>query len=154
MSDLQTIVDRFEIGTLPAEFTDAGMMHDYDRFAALFTEDGIFRIPGAVEFTSRAEIRAGIVRMKSVWEYFIQNVHPGTIVVDGDTATGRSYIYEFGRFNDGQSYSNYAVYHDRYRRTPDGWKFAERSYEIKYLDMTPLPGSVPAAGETHVEVSL
>jgi uncharacterized protein (TIGR02246 family) len=154
MTDFQTIADRFEIGALPAEFTDAGMMHDYDRFAALFTEDGIFRIPGAVEFTSRAEIRAGIVRMKSVWEYFVQTVHPGTIVVDGDTATGRAYISEFGRFNDGRSYSNYAIYHDRYQRTPDGWKFAERSYEVKYLDTTPLPGTAPAPGDLHVDVSI
>jgi hypothetical protein len=27
---------------------------------------------------------------------------------------------------------------DRYRRTPDGWKFTERVYEIRYLDTTPL----------------
>ena len=39
----------------------------------------------------------------------------------------------------------YAVYHDRYERTPDGWKFAERVYEVEYFDTTPLAGSGPAA---------
>jgi hypothetical protein len=39
------------------------------------------------------------------------------------------------------SHLNYAIYHDRYRRTPEGWRFAERVYEIRYLDTTPLAGS-------------
>ena len=38
---------------------------------------------------------------------------------------------------------NYAVYHDRYRRTRDGWKFAERVYELRYVDTTPLTGTAP-----------
>jgi hypothetical protein len=33
MSDLHAIADRIEIEALPGEFTDAGMMRDYDRFA-------------------------------------------------------------------------------------------------------------------------
>jgi hypothetical protein len=33
----------------------------------------------------------------------------------------------------------------RYQRTPDGWKFAERVYEVRYLDHTPLAGSAPHA---------
>ena len=45
MSDLQVIADRVEIEALRGEFTDAGMVHDYDRFAALFTPDGVWRIP-------------------------------------------------------------------------------------------------------------
>ena len=36
MSDLAAIADRFEIEALRGEFTDAIMMHDYDRFASLF----------------------------------------------------------------------------------------------------------------------
>jgi hypothetical protein len=61
----------------------------------------------------------------------------------GDTAAGRAYIVEFGRFRDGSSHLNYSLYHDRYQRTPDGWKFTERVFEIRYVDTTPLRGSVP-----------
>jgi hypothetical protein len=43
---------------------------------------------------------------------------------------------------------NYAIYHDRYARTGDGWKFTERVYEIRYLDNTPLAGSAPHLGGT------
>jgi len=37
------------------------------------------------------------------------------------------------------------VYHDRYQRTPDCWRFTERVYEIRYLNTTPLAGSAPDA---------
>jgi uncharacterized protein (TIGR02246 family) len=149
MRDFQSIADRFEIEALRGEFADAGMTRDYDRFASLFTEDGTWRIPGAnVEFTNRAEIRAGIERLNDIWDYLIQTVHPGTIQVDGDTATGRSYIAEIGHMRNGSSHRNYAVYHDSYRRTADGWRFTSRAYEVFYLDTTPLGGSTPASADS------
>ena len=46
-------------------------------------------------------------------------------------------------FRDGRSELNYAVCHDRYQRTPDGWKFTEPVYQVRYLDITPLAGSAP-----------
>ncbi|HEY6646870.1 MAG TPA: nuclear transport factor 2 family protein [Mycobacterium sp.] len=144
MNDLQTIADRIEIEALRDEFTDALMMHDYDRFAALFTSDGAWRIPYVnVDFVTRKEIRTGIERMQGLWEYFVQTTHPGVIQLDGDTALGRAYIEEFGRMRDGRSELNYSLYHDRYQRTGDGWKFAERVYEVRYLDTSPLAGSAP-----------
>ena len=146
MSDLQVIADRVEIEALRGEFTDASMMRDWDRFASLFTEDGAWRMPHInEELVSRDEIRAGVERLRGLWDFFVQNAHPGTIQLEGDTAVGRAYIAEFGRFRDGGTLLNYSVYHDRYRRTPDGWKFAERAYEIRYVDTTPLAGSAPHA---------
>jgi len=148
MSDLQAIADRVEIEALRGELTDAVMMRDYDRGAALFTEDGVVRIPDInVELVGRKELRAGAERLQGLWDYFVQTTHPGTIQLLGDTAVGRAYICELGRLRDGSSQVNYAVYHDRYRRTPDGWKFAERVYEVRYLDTTPLAGSAPHAAE-------
>jgi hypothetical protein len=148
MSDLQVIADRLEIEALRGEVTDAIMMRDYDRFASLFTLEGAWRMPHInVEFVSREEIRAGIERMQGLWDYFVQTTHPGTIQLDGDTAAGRAYVCEFGRFRDGSSELNYSIYHDRYQRTPDGWKFAERVYEVRYQDTTALTGSAPAGAE-------
>jgi ketosteroid isomerase-like protein len=149
MSDLQAIADRFEIEALRGEFTDASMMRDWDRFASLFTHDGAWRMPHIdEELVSREGIRAGVERLRGLWDYFVQTVHPGTIQLEGDTAVGRAYIEEFGRFRDGTSHLNYSVYHDRYQRTPDGWKFAERRYEVRYVDATSLAGSAPhAAGD-------
>jgi ketosteroid isomerase-like protein len=144
MSNFQDIADRVEIEALRGEFTDAVMMHDYDRLASLFTPDGVVRIPGInAETVSREGIRAGVERLQGLWQYFVQNTHPGATKLEGDTAVGRAYLSEFGQLRDGSSHLNYAIYHDRYERTPDGWKFAERVYEVRYLDTTPLAGSAP-----------
>jgi ketosteroid isomerase-like protein len=135
---------------LRAEFTDAGMMRDFDRFASVFAPDGAWRMPHIdVELVGRSEIRAGTERLQAHWDYFVQTVHPGGVELDGDTATGRTYVEEFGRFRDGSSHLNYAVYHDRYRRTDEGWKFAERLYEIRYVDTTPLTGTAPLSRSDH-----
>lgn len=145
MSDFQVIADRFEIEALRGEAIDAGMMRDYDRFASLFTPDAVWRIPAVnAEFAGRTEIRAGVERLlENLWDYFVQTTHPGTIQLDGDTATGRAYVHSFGHMRDGRSHLNYSAYHDRYQRTPDGWKFAERIDEVRYVDTTPLTGSAP-----------
>ncbi|GHI09464.1 hypothetical protein AQI88_37645 [Streptomyces cellostaticus] len=154
MTDIQALEDRVEIEALRGEFTDAGMMHDYDRFASLFTDDGAWRMPHIpVEFVGRKEIRAAIERLQGHWEYFVQTVHPGTIRIEGDTAVGRAYVAEFGRMHDGNSYLNHSLYHDRYRRTRDGWRFTERRYEVRYLDTTPLTGSAPHPAPGSVRAS-
>lgn len=151
MTDLQAIADRVEIEALRGEFADAAMTHDFDRLASLFTDDGAVRIPDAgAETVGRDGIRVAAERLQGMWEYFLQTVHPGTIRVDGDTASGRTYLCELGRLRDGGSHLNYGIYHDRYRRTLEGWKFSERVYEARYVDTTPLPGTAryPAQATT------
>jgi ketosteroid isomerase-like protein len=144
INDFQAIADRVEIEALRGEFTDAAMMRDRARLASLFTPDGVLRMPNIpAELVGREEIRAGGERLQAQWEFFVQITHPGTIQLDGDTAAGRAYIHELARARDGRQGLNYAIYHDRYRRTPDGWKFTERVYEVRYLDTSPLAGSAP-----------
>ncbi|HEX6021002.1 MAG TPA: nuclear transport factor 2 family protein [Solirubrobacter sp.] len=146
MSDLQAIADRVEIDALRAEFTDAVLTRDFDRLASLFTEDGAVRMPEAnIAVTSREEIRAGVERLQALWDCFVQHSHPGGLEIDGDTASGRTYMTELMHGRPG-SHFNYGVYHDRYRRTPDGWKFAERVYEARYVDTTPLAGAAQVSG--------
>ena len=75
MSNLQAIADRVEIEALRGEFTDAAMMRDYDRFASLFTQDGVadaphqrgVRQPGG----DPGRDRVG----QGLWDYFVQNAH-------------------------------------------------------------------------------
>ena len=144
MSDFQAIADRVEIEALRGEFTDAAMMRDRARLASLFTHDGALRMPNIpAELVGREEIRAGGERLQGQWDFFVQTTHPGTIQLDGASATGRAYMQELARARDGRSELNYAIYHDRYQRTPGGWKFTERVYEVRYLDTSPLAGSAP-----------
>jgi ketosteroid isomerase-like protein len=148
MTDFQAIADRVEIEALRGEFTDAAMMRDRARLASLFTEDAVLRMPNVpVELKGREEIRSGGEALQARWDFFVQTTHPGVIELDGDTATGRTYIQEVVRTLDGIEGLNFAIYHDRYRRTPDGWKFTERVYEVRYLDTTPLGGYAPRPSE-------
>ena len=147
MSDFQAIADRVEIEALRGEFTDAAMMRDYDRLASLFIPDGALRMPNIpAELEGREQIRAWGDRVPALVDFLVQNTHPGAIRLDGDAATGRAYMQELGRARDGRSELNYAIYHDRYRRTGEGWKFTERVYEVRYHDTTALAGSPPPVG--------
>jgi len=149
MSDFQAIADRVEIEALRAGATDAAMMRDHDRAASLFTPDAVVRMPYInVELVGREEIRTWGGRVPALVDYFVQTTHPGPIQLDGDTASGRAYMCELIRLRDGRSDLNYAIYHDRYLRTPDGWKFTERVYEVRYLDDSPLAGSPPDPAQT------
>ncbi|MFF2330573.1 MULTISPECIES: nuclear transport factor 2 family protein [unclassified Streptomyces] len=148
MKDFQAIADRVEIEALRGEFTDAAMMRDYDRLALLFLPDGALRMPNIpAELDGREAIRAWGRRVPEFVDFLVQNTHPGVIRLDGDTASGRAYMSEIGRARDGRGGLNYAIYHDRYQRTGDGWKFVERVYEVRYEDSSPLAGSPPRRAE-------
>ena len=148
MTDFQAIADQVEIEALRGDFSDAVMMGERARLASLFTPDGVLLMPNVpVELAGRDEIRAWGEKVQGSFDFFVQTTHPGTIQLDGDTASGRAHLQELIRLRDGGSYLNYAIYHDRYRRTADGWKFAERVYEVKYLDTSALAGSAPTAAE-------
>lgn len=144
MNDWQQIADRVEIEALRGEFADAVMMRDRARLASLFTVDGVLRMPAIpAEAVGRDQIREQGERLQSVWEFFVQTTHAGYLRLDGDIASGRAYLHELARTTDGREGLNYGIYHDTYRRTADGWKFSERVYEVRYLDPSPLTGSVP-----------
>ena len=147
MTDFQAIADRVEIEALRGEFTDAAMQRDYDRLASLFTPGGALRMPNIpAELIGQEQIRAFGRRVPEVVDFLVQNTHPGSIQLAGDTAAGRAYMHEVGRGRDGRSGLNYAIYHDRYQRTSDGWKFTERVYEVRYEDTSPLSGAPPGSG--------
>ena len=144
MSEFQAIADRVEIDALRAEYTDAVMMRDYDRVASLFTPDGALRMPNVpVDLEGQEAIRGWGERVPGFVEFLLQTTNPGSIRLEGDTASGRAFMHEVILLRDGRSEVNYAIYHDRYRRTGDGWKFTERVYEVRYRDQSPLAGSVP-----------
>jgi hypothetical protein len=141
---LALVADRVEIDALRGAFSDAAMTNDYDRLASLFTVDGALRMPDIpAELVGREQIR--VFGRNRPAEYLVQNSHPGWLELDGDTATGRTHMQELGRGRDGRSATNFAIYHDRYQRTSEGWRFSERVYELLYLDTTPLTGSPAAA---------
>lgn len=141
MTDLRAVTDRVEIEALRGEYCDAVVLRDYERIATLFTSDGALRMPDIpANLEGPEQIRAWGRKVPDMVDFLIQNNYAGVISLDGDVATGRNHVFEIGRALDGRSAEIYAIWHDRYRRTPDGWRFAERVYEIRYLNESPLTG--------------
>jgi 3-phenylpropionate/cinnamic acid dioxygenase small subunit len=53
------------------------------------------------------------------------------VQVDGDTATGRTYVHvvlQLDRNNPGIVYETFGIYDDSFARTGDGWRIAERDF--------------------------
>ena len=65
----------------------------------------------------------------------------GWLRVEGDEVVGRWLTREVGRLAGGGSQTNYAIYHDRYVRTAEGWRFKERRYEFLLVSDEQVRGS-------------
>jgi hypothetical protein len=77
-------------------------------------------------------------RQSRRFEYFAPT-HPGAIALRGDTADRRTYLSEL--MHGRKLQPHHGICHDRYERTPNAWKFAERVYEPRYADGFPPAGS-------------
>ena len=67
-----------------------------------------------------AAIRAGFTEAQTKQKFAKQFIGTHTVEVHGDTATGQAYLEARYATLDGQSLMVAGVYHDTYRRTPQG----------------------------------
>ena len=143
----QEIADRIEIDDLITRYATAVDTKDWDLYRTVFTDDAV------IDYTSAGGIRGSLgevvewlshaLKLFPMTQHLITNRH---VVLDGDTATGRSYYYNpLGR-PDGKGgmqllfFGGY--YNDRFRRTADGWRIAERVEETAWVEGS-LPGAPP-----------
>ena len=110
---------------------------DWDEFAATLTEDVVGRYGESLGEEHHFSDRASLVEfMRTSMPANIITEHRVThpeITVDGDEATAIWYLQDrviapdFNFMLIGAGF-----YHDRYRRTPDGWKISETGYDRTY----------------------
>lgn len=100
---------------------------------ATFVPDGIWEIPAiGARFEGHEEILAGANAITGAIEYMVQLNSPAVISIDGDTATAQSVIRECGKYAGRQtSLEVLGLYADRLVRTPNGWKFAQRTFTVR-----------------------
>ena len=89
--------------------------------------------------TCALPILALLRRLLQAEKYFIQMTHSGVIEIKGDRATARFVEAERGR-GESTYYDCLAVYEDVLVRDTEGWRFAKRSYQYRFLDQTPFGG--------------
>ena len=105
----------------------------WDEFAGTLTEDITGDYGDRLHFTNRSEL---VDYMRSSlgagWITEHRVTHP-EITVDGDEATATWYLQDrviAAEFNF--MLIGAAFYHDRYRRTGDGWKISATGYDRTY----------------------
>jgi hypothetical protein len=109
----------------------------WDEFADTLTEDVVGKYGESLGDTHEFTDRASLVEfMRSSLGPQILTEHRVThpeITVDGDEATATWYLQDrviapdFNFMLIGAGF-----YHDRYRRTPDGWRISETGYDRTY----------------------
>lgn len=139
---LAGLLDERAIGKLMTDYTRFVDFGEAERIAELFTADGVWDGPG-VRMEGQDEIRRffkareGVTRRTS--RHVITNI---AIDLHGDgEATALSYLVNFRHDSRGDvvlpvpaGLPKYVgEYHDRFVRTPAGWRFLERRFVNTFL---------------------
>jgi hypothetical protein len=132
---IQQTINRYSVGASQA---------NWDAVLSTFVADGVWKVPAlGVTFRGHKEIREGLIHFSSPNSYIVQLNTPALIEVDGDRASAQSVIRECGKYKDrDEAIEVLGLYLDKLVRTPQGWRFSERVFELKGLHNFPV--QVPA----------
>jgi ketosteroid isomerase-like protein len=131
-STTQTLLDRLDVQETISRYHDGGSRSDWDQLIATFLPDAIWEVPAMdLRCEGQAVIRDTMVNLLAPIEYLMQINSPAIITIDGDSASARSSIRESAKFR-GRAGVMDVVGHfdDDLRRTPEGWRFARRTFTI------------------------
>lgn len=112
-----------------SHYADTGRM---EAWAGLFAEDGEMHLFGQVQ-KGRAAIPAAVAGGGDTASlHCVSNIRID--VLSEDEATGTAYVAAYVKAKDASSAAvvgpaAVGVYRDRYRRTAEGWRFAQRAFE-------------------------
>jgi len=149
MLSLQEISDRLEIEELLVRYSHALDTKDWDAWEALFTPDAV------VDYTEMGGIRGGAHEVRRwleevmAWPLSYQHLVANTLLDfdDDDHARARTICHNPMVIDDGKGGTHVFFcglwYLDRVVRTPEGWRFAERTEERCYFHNTPEGMPVP-----------
>lgn len=145
---LQEISDRLEIGDLIVDYAMAIDSKDFGALDELFTSDAHidYTATGGIAGTL-AEIKAFLPEGLKFFTSFQHLTTTSKVVIDGDEATGRTICHNPMTLpsSDGGTHTMTVGlwYVDKFVRTSEGWRFAERAEELSY--MANLPHGFPSA---------
>ena len=109
-----------------------GPTHDYDRFAELFVEDGVFIYEDLWNLVGREEIRRQIKDCQRIIFAF-HRVTNAIIDVNGDTATGNWHVVVPMILPGDQATWVAGIYEEDYVRTTEGWRFKKLVFKPAFF---------------------
>ena len=133
---LQEISDRFELNDLVVRYSSAVDRMDWDLYESLFTADAVidYTEVGGVR-GSPAEVRKWLSEVLPGFPVFQHLVANMEFTIEGDAATGRTMLFNPMGIDTRHGVQVAFVglwYRDRFVRTADGWRFAERYEEAAW----------------------
>jgi SnoaL-like domain len=132
------IADYIAITRLHSAYADAVNTRAWERLARMFLRDAPMSVDTVtrpvVELNGGEEIATFIssaLERFGFFEFVTLNAFVRFDVdSDADHARARVFMCEFRQERGSRDFSRaFGVYHDDYRRTPDGWRFAARKYQ-------------------------
>jgi hypothetical protein len=144
MLSQQEISDRIEIDDLITRAAVATDSWDFKLLTTCYTEDSV------VDYTNVGGPRD---KLAGILEWLEWSMNPGTVMerrvtnryiqLDGDTATGRSYMEKIMKVIDREDGTDRGpavivgcFYDDKFARTDDGWKIMERVEVVSWYNGT------------------
>ena len=138
-------MSRDDIEVLVHRYSDAVVHGDADRWIGTWAVDGIWDLGNDRRVEGRDAILVLWQRAMTRFDAVVQTVMNGACDLDGAVGSGRWYIHEVMQRSNGERSLMVGHYDDRYVRTDDGWRFAERSLVQHYAGPGDLSGSFRAA---------
>jgi hypothetical protein len=142
----QELADRLEIESVLSAYAWALDSKEFDGLDAVFTPDA------SLDYTTAGGIKGAYPEVKAwlasvlphfpAYQHLISNVE---VTIDGDTATSRAAFYNpMGHDKAGKRVYFHCggEYHDRWRRTQDGWRITDRFEQTVWMDGE-LPAEMP-----------
>jgi hypothetical protein len=132
------LLDRAEITELLTRYGHAIDSRQWDLLDSVFTPDA------TIDYSTSGAPKGPFPEIKAWLQSFLgrfpMNQHMtlnSRIELDGDVATGRSYFFNPNSFPDETGTERMifvgGYYNDRFVRTPDGWRIAEREGETAWM---------------------
>ena len=142
------VVDRLALLDLSYAYARSADRIDAEALGALFIEEGVLRIikrgadSAPMERIGRSNIVSAIERLDR-YDVTFHMVGNHYYEVDDNTATGEVYCIAHHVHGEPANKRDHVMmirYHDRYRREPDGWRFAERELHVDWTEERVVTG--------------
>jgi ketosteroid isomerase-like protein len=137
--------EEFSIQQTISRYAEGASRADWDQVLSTYLPNGVWEIASfGAKFEGHQAIQAALRQCSDPMDYIVQINGPALMQIKGDTATARSVIRECGKYaGRDEGLEVLGFYADRLLRTPDGWKFAHRVFELRGMHSFRL--SPPAA---------
>jgi hypothetical protein len=136
------MTDREAIQDVITRYCDAITRRDWIALKEVFAVEALWEVIGGPAFRyTGVDIAPGIQRIVESTSTLTQINGPALIDINGDHATARSTIYEFGETLDKTSrFEEPGTYDDVLKKIDGKWRFTSRRFTIRHFRSMSITG--------------